>query len=127
MNLKQTLIALVFCTLTARLVPQDEKNIEELQLSKGKQIFFETACSACHGDEGRGDGPAAVALAPKPQDFVLPFKYGESEKEISRTISQGVTGTAMAPYRKTLTKKKIALLAKYIIYLRDQARKSREE
>ncbi len=29
---------------------------------------YETTCAPCHGAGGKGDGPAAVALNPKPQD-----------------------------------------------------------
>jgi cytochrome c553 len=31
--------------------------------------IFESRCVACHGPEGRGDGPAASNLNPKPRDF----------------------------------------------------------
>jgi mono/diheme cytochrome c family protein len=33
------------------------------------QQYFVRYCSACHGVEGRGDGPAAVALQPPPADL----------------------------------------------------------
>jgi cytochrome c len=31
--------------------------------------IFESRCVACHGTEGRGDGPAAGNLKPKPMNF----------------------------------------------------------
>ena len=31
--------------------------------------IFESRCVACHGEEGRGDGPAAANLNPGPRDF----------------------------------------------------------
>ncbi len=31
--------------------------------------IFESRCVACHGEEGRGDGPAAANLNPAPRDF----------------------------------------------------------
>jgi cytochrome c553 len=31
--------------------------------------IFESRCVACHGAEGRGDGPAAANLNPKPMNF----------------------------------------------------------
>jgi mono/diheme cytochrome c family protein len=34
-------------------------------LASGQEIFA-TNCAACHGDEGRGDGPGAAALDPAP-------------------------------------------------------------
>jgi mono/diheme cytochrome c family protein len=30
------------------------------------KVIFETSCAVCHGPEGKGDGPAAEALDPKP-------------------------------------------------------------
>ena len=37
-------------------------------VSAGQQ-YFRRYCSACHGVEGRGDGPAAPALRPLPADL----------------------------------------------------------
>ncbi len=36
-------------------------------ITKGKSIYA-TSCSACHGSSGKGDGPAAASLNPKPRD-----------------------------------------------------------
>jgi mono/diheme cytochrome c family protein len=33
------------------------------------QLLFANVCSQCHGLEGRGDGPAAVSLNPKPRNY----------------------------------------------------------
>lgn len=35
----------------------------------GKKLTLDKACNACHGDSGRGDGPGAAALTPKPADW----------------------------------------------------------
>jgi mono/diheme cytochrome c family protein len=32
-------------------------------------IVYQRYCAVCHGLEGRGDGPAAVALTPRPTDL----------------------------------------------------------
>jgi mono/diheme cytochrome c family protein len=36
-------------------------------IAKGKETYIET-CAPCHGSGGKGDGPASVALNPKPRD-----------------------------------------------------------
>lgn len=37
---------------------------------------FKNFCESCHGPEGKGDGPAAAALNPKPANFAVgAFKY----------------------------------------------------
>lgn len=33
------------------------------------QTKFKELCSSCHGEAGKGDGPAAAALTPKPANF----------------------------------------------------------
>lgn len=38
---------------------------------EGPEIVYRRYCAACHGVEGRGDGPAAVALTPPPTDLTL--------------------------------------------------------
>ena len=36
--------------------------------AKGKEIFAKS-CGTCHGNTGKGDGPAGAALNPKPKDL----------------------------------------------------------
>jgi mono/diheme cytochrome c family protein len=36
--------------------------------AKGKDLYAKQ-CVGCHGPAGKGDGPAAAALTPKPADF----------------------------------------------------------
>ena len=36
--------------------------------AKGKEIYAKQ-CAGCHGPAGKGDGPAAAAINPKPADF----------------------------------------------------------
>ena len=42
----------------------------EASVERGRRIF-EVTCATCHGQLGRGDGPAAAALDPKPADLVF--------------------------------------------------------
>jgi mono/diheme cytochrome c family protein len=36
--------------------------------AKAGQALFESACAACHGRTGKGDGPVAAVLTPRPGD-----------------------------------------------------------
>lgn len=35
---------------------------------KAGKVKYDVNCAGCHGKTGKGDGPAAAALSPKPQD-----------------------------------------------------------
>ncbi len=64
--------------------------------------IFKTRCAVCHGQEGRGNGPASVALNPKPQDYhSKAWQKATSDATIEKAIVEGGTAVgksaAMAP------------------------------
>ena len=69
-----------------------------VDLGSGAKLF-ETHCSSCHGNEGRGDGVAAQSMDPKPADFHNAARmdalnlYG-----LYNTITLGVNGTPMRAF-----------------------------
>lgn len=73
-------------------------------------------CAGCHGKEGKGDGPAALFLYPRPRNFTRgEWKFGGRPEDIETTIAQGVPGTSMPPFDGVLSveeMKKIALWIK---------------
>lgn len=68
-------------------------------LERGQKVFAAN-CVACHGEKGDGNGPAAKAISgAKPRNFIEgDFKYGSSKEELFKTVTNGVTGTAMPPW-----------------------------
>lgn len=67
-------------------------------LERGAAIYGQS-CASCHGEEGRGDGPLAPDLEPRPTDF------GDRARALQRslyglynTITLGVEGTAMRSF-----------------------------
>ena len=67
-------------------------------VAKGKTLFA-VNCASCHGTGGKGDGPAAAALNPKPRNFTETYwRYGGGPARIVQTISNGSPGTAMAAF-----------------------------
>ena len=91
-----TLAALVTVAAAATAAAQKNpvKPTKE-SIAAGKAMFQQT-CASCHGMEGKGDGPAAVALNPKPANFTKgQFKHGDTDAAIFKTISTGVPGTGM--------------------------------
>ncbi len=67
-------------------------------VAEGKAVFS-VNCASCHGTGGKGDGPAATALNPKPRNFTEGYwRYGGGVARIVRTVSEGSPGTAMAAF-----------------------------
>lgn len=77
----------------------------ETAIAKGKKIFAGT-CSACHGAEADGQGPAAGALKPPPRNFLDPdakYTRGRSPLDLYATLSEGNPGTAMPGFSASLS------------------------
>lgn len=68
-------------------------------IAAGK-VIFETSCAVCHGPEGKGDGPAAEALEPKPASL--------ADGAMMSTLSDGYLfwrvskGGAMEPFNSAM-------------------------
>ena len=92
-------------------------------IAKGKTLFA-VNCASCHGTTGKGDGPASVALNPKPRDFTSGYwRYGGGEARVVRTISEGSPGTAMAAFPAISLEDRFALAH----YVRSLAPKQEED
>jgi cytochrome c553 len=51
---------------------------------------FTTRCATCHGAKGLGDGPAAVALNPKPRNYSdVQWQKSVTDEQIKKTIVEG--------------------------------------
>jgi DMSO reductase family type II enzyme heme b subunit len=67
------------------------------------EAIYRTWCVECHGAEGRGDGPAADRMLPRPRDFVgaryqiRTTASGElpTDADLLRVMSEGLHGTTM--------------------------------
>lgn len=80
----------------------------------GRQLF-ETHCQMCHGEAGRGDGPAAGALAVAPRDLTRrPYKNGCGPGAIVRTLHTGFPTSGMPSFAETLSQDELWALARYV-------------
>jgi high-affinity iron transporter len=62
--------------------------------------LYHAQCSACHGPEGHGDGPAAASLEPSPSDFHDRLRMDQrSLYSLYSTITLGVQGMGMSGFQ----------------------------
>lgn len=67
-------------------------------VNNGKKLFAQN-CAMCHGNEGKGDGPAGLALNPPPRNLVEgPWKKGGGFVGLYTVISEGLPGSAMVSF-----------------------------
>jgi mono/diheme cytochrome c family protein len=78
--------------------------------SKGAELYKTLQCQACHGEQGRGDGPSAPTLrndwdqAIEAADLTYKwsFRNGHEPEDIYRTMIGGLNGTPMPAYDSAL-------------------------
>lgn len=67
------------------------------------EAIYRTWCQDCHGEDGKGDGPAADRMLPRPRDFVA-ARYQirttasgalPTDDDLMRVMGEGLPGTAM--------------------------------
>jgi len=55
----------------AQTKPGTQKQYEQLIFSVRGPDLFRAHCAACHGSDGKGNGPVAAALKTKPADLTI--------------------------------------------------------
>jgi mono/diheme cytochrome c family protein len=66
-------------------------------IAAGKQIFMQT-CTPCHGEGGKGDGPASASLNPKPRDLTDPaYMQPLNDRYLYELISRGGIAMGKSP------------------------------
>ncbi len=79
-------------------------------------------CAVCHGPDGRGNGPAAPSMIPRPRDFTLgQFKYKStppgqppSDLDLIAVVSKGLPASAMPYWEDVLSKREILSVVEFI-------------
>jgi copper transport protein len=82
------------------------------------QAAYASVCSACHGEGGIGDGPAAGSLYPPPASLPVHVPL-HTQGELFEIIRVGVVGTAMDPVSEDLSDDETWHLINYIRTLED--------
>ena len=72
----------------------------EKATAAGKKLYTQL-CAICHGNKGKGDGLAGMALKPRPSDFTKASVQGQTDGAIYWKITEG--RAPMASYKGSLT------------------------
>jgi high-affinity iron transporter len=78
--------------------------------------LYAEKCAACHGENGKGDGPAGQAMTPPPAPFSTALK-GKSKSWIGTVITKGGPAVGMTPAmppHPTLSSDQVTALIQYI-------------
>lgn len=84
------MVLVLFFSLAHNAVAQDK--------AEGKKYYM-TYCSGCHGEGGKGDGPAAVSLPIKPANHTDGAVMNElSDQFLLDIISKGGSAVGKSPF-----------------------------
>jgi mono/diheme cytochrome c family protein len=111
-----------------RLEEARETTDRDAAVRRGAKTF-RNVCAACHGSGGKGDGPGAAGLDPRPRDLsTRRFRFRSTPSgdpplpdDLERTIRRGLPGSAMPAYGDLLSSDEIAGLIAFIYSLQPDA------
>lgn len=66
---------------------------------------YQAHCQACHGADGRGEGPGAANLYPRPTDFMVHFasRHTHTDGRLFYWVTYGMGGTGMPGFKSQLS------------------------
>jgi mono/diheme cytochrome c family protein len=79
------------------------------------KIYYMQNCTACHGVDGKGDGPRAYFIYPRPRNFHHPASKARFNRpELFEAIKKGVVGREMPAWEKVMSDQQIADITEYV-------------
>ena len=91
--------------------------------------YYLQNCIACHGTSGKGDGPRAYFIYPRPRNFTHPASKARFNRPVLfNAIKQGVSGREMPAWGKVLSDQQIADITEYVFqtYIRPVAKEAKQ-
>jgi mono/diheme cytochrome c family protein len=96
----------------AAKLDQQQARAANAPLVAGREIY-RGRCAACHGPQGRGNGPAAAAMNPRPTDFANPGqRTTTSDFAVGEVVEHGRRG--MPAFGRMLTRVQIDSVVAYV-------------
>ncbi|MBI4543345.1 MAG: c-type cytochrome [Gemmatimonadetes bacterium] len=113
--------AAALAALAAFAAPPNRQGDVGADRERGREVYMKW-CAGCHGDEGRGDGPAAEHLLPKPRDFTMALYQVRStatgqlplDEDILRVVNEGMPGSSMPGWKAVLSGAERAAVVRYL-------------
>jgi len=105
-----SLVLLTACGGSGQTVETSPDNLPDAQAGK---TLYENFCLSCHGPAGKGDGPAAASLQPKPSDLSA-LQQTSEDNYLFSGIAQGKDGTAMTAWKNILSETQIWQIVAYL-------------
>lgn len=93
-------------------------SLQAANVQVGKALY-QQYCSTCHGPQGKGNGPAAAAMRPKPRDHTDGNYMNKlSDAHLMKVISKGGAAVGrsplMPPWEGTLSPQQIRDVIAYL-------------
>lgn len=116
-------IALGARTPPANALPGDGESRAASPIAPDARTLYAQRCAVCHGPDGRGDGPAAGLLSPRPRDFTsglytirsTPSGSLPTIDDVATSIARGLAGTSMPAFGDLLSREAIDDLARLVL------------
>ena len=104
-----------FIAEKGRTIPPVDPNAliqQSPELTARGMDLYERNCAACHGELGKGDGPAAGGMKPAPRNFTSAegWIHGRDMPGIYKTLVQGIPGSSMASFEYLPKRDRMALV-----------------
>ena len=114
--------AIAFLLMNKPFPPAPPEVARDPLLSQGRTIYL-TRCIACHGIEGKGNGPLARNLTgPPPGNLTdAEWKHGDQPAKVMQVIAEGVPRTRMDGWGQVLDPSGIRAVSAYVYYLAGRA------
>ena len=109
----------------AKVVPMPPRKANTREsIAAGKQWYLDIECAKCHGMNGHADGPSTKTLKDSwgnkivPPDLSKPWLFigGSEAEDIYRTLSTGLTGSAMPALEGTLNEDQTWDLVNFLMH-----------